>query len=67
MLRKLIAFALTAGLAKKGWDMYQEKNATATGAADAGAEAAEAKPAARKPAAAGKRKASRAKKDKPSA
>ena len=26
MLRKLIALAITSGLAKKAWDMYQEKN-----------------------------------------
>lgn len=26
MLRKLIVFAVTTGLAKKAWDIYKEKN-----------------------------------------
>ena len=33
MLRKLIVFAVTTGLAKKAYDMYKEK-ASATGVSD---------------------------------
>jgi hypothetical protein len=47
MLRKLIALAITSGLAKKAWDKYHEKNAAP--AADAGKPARKtARPAARR-------------------
>jgi hypothetical protein len=45
MLRKLIVLAITTGLAKKAWHMYQEKNGGK--ALAAGCDATDAKP--RKP------------------
>ena len=66
MLRKLIAVAITAGLGKKAYDMYQEKHAAAAApksepAHESGSEPD--KPAARKPRA----RKTAAKKAKPSA
>ncbi len=47
MLRKLIAFAITSGLAKKAWDHYQESRSTAR-RPRADVSDVEAKPAARR-------------------
>ncbi|HYF43872.1 MAG TPA: hypothetical protein VEA35_15695 [Ramlibacter sp.] len=44
MLKKLIMFAITSGLAKKAWDRYQQKNAYAASGGTGSRRSATGKP-----------------------